>query len=34
MASNGWLSADYRIFDSIISMLEPDTLSSQQYFDR
>ncbi|HEV8721416.1 MAG TPA: hypothetical protein VGW77_12345 [Candidatus Binatia bacterium] len=34
MASNGWLSVDYRIFDPIISMLEADTLSSHQYFDR
>jgi hypothetical protein len=34
MASNGWLSVDYRISDPIISMLEPDTLTSYQYFDK
>jgi hypothetical protein len=34
MASNGWLSVDYRISDPIISMLEPDTLTSYQYLDR
>lgn len=34
MTSNGWLSVDYRIFDPIISMLEPDTLTSYQYLDR
>lgn len=34
MAGNGWLSVDYRISDPIISMLEADTLSSYQYFDR
>jgi hypothetical protein len=31
---NGWLSVDCRIFDPILSMLEPDTLCSQQYFER
>ncbi len=34
MAGKGWLSVDYRIHDPIISILEPDALSSQQFFDR
>ncbi len=34
MANSRWLSSDRRVFDPVVSLFEPDTLTVHQYLER